>query len=477
MRFARLTAAVLAAVATIAATGTIAPRDVASASDPRPNILLIMTDDQSYDSLAYMANVQALAKDGTEFTDNRANFPLCCPSRTTTMTGQYVHNHGVWGNSGPSGGYPSFAPTAGNSLPVWLQDAGYKTMMIGKFLNLYNHRVGVPPGWDRWRVYDKAATDYTDPRLVHEDGEVYQHDGYSSDVYRDIALDLIDESAGGKPWFMWLAFNAPHFGSPIDPDDSDLVVSSSPAERDRNSFDNLKAPTFGTAVFNEADVRDKPRHIRSLPRMGPTMVRAVNEAHSQQLETLQAVDDAVGDVKAELARTGQLDNTVIMFTTDNGFYYGEHRIKAGKQSPYTAASHLPLIVAGPGFDAGVTNGEPRLNTDLAPTFVELAGAEAGRDMDGVSLTQSTGEWRPLLMEGRIPGGSAGVKYRIRQYTTILTPRWMYARYRYNDGALGVEMYKLSKDADMLSNVRGDPRYAAKKRQLRAQMEGMAGYKV
>jgi N-acetylglucosamine-6-sulfatase len=451
-------------------------------STDQPNILLVMTDDQSYSTLAQMANVQKLARRGTTFTDYHANFPLCCPSRTTTLTGQYVHNHEVWGNSGAtSGGYDAFAPGAGNSLPVWLQGAGYKTMMVGKFLNGYRDDDGVPPGWDRWRVSNIGNTyNYDGAKLVEEDGKLHTYDGYKTDIYRDMALRLIDESSAepsAEPWFMWLAFNAPHIGTPIDADDSELVTSSSPPRRDRNAYRGTKAPTYGTAIFNENDVSDKPRHVRLLPKMKPALISAVNESYSQQLETLQSVDDALGTIEDKLAETGQLDNTVIIFTTDNGYYYGEHRIKAGKQSPYTAASRLPLIVAGPGFARGAVRTEPRLNTDLAATLVSLAGAKAGRTQDGVTLTKQTSVWRPLLLEGRIPKGSAGVIYHIRQYSAVLTPRWFYARYRYTDGALGVELYDLRHDPNMLHNLRTRPKDDERKAELRATMEAMAGYRV
>ena len=156
-----LAVAILLALAAVVSAPVGTAGAPVAAPDPRPNILLVMTDDQSYESIASMPNVQALADRGTTFTDYHANFPLCCPSRVTTMTGQYVHNHGVWSNTGPSGGYPAFLPQAPNSLPVWLQTAGYTTMAVGKYLNGYDATFGVPPGWDRWRVWDKMPGDAT----------------------------------------------------------------------------------------------------------------------------------------------------------------------------------------------------------------------------------------------------------------------------------------------------------------------------
>jgi arylsulfatase A-like enzyme len=451
-----------------------------TAAATTPNVLLIMTDDQTYDTIRRMPELRALQARGTTFTDYHANFALCCPSRTTTITGQYVHNHGVWANGGPEGGYPAFAPSAGNSLPVWLQEAGYQTMMVGKYLNQYNGTTyGVPPGWDRWRVTNSDEQNrYFDPRLFQEDGQYHDYAGYTTDVYADIATSLIEESAATRqPWFMWLAPNAPHVGSPVDLDDSSLMISSSPAPRYRDKFEGVAAPTYGDPVFNELDVRDKPRHVATLPRMSAKLVRAVNETYSQQLETLQSVDDMLAQVQTELDATGQSDDTVIMFTTDNGVYFGEHRIKAGKKAPYTAASHMPLVVAGPGFAAGQVRTEPRLNTDLAPTILELTGAIPGRVQDGTSLMKVVSENRPLLMEGRIGGGSGGVHYQIRQFTALRLPRWFYARYRYTDDTLGVELYRLTSDPDMLQNLAGNNSLQGTRKRLRATMETMAGYAV
>jgi arylsulfatase A-like enzyme len=211
--------------------------------------------------------------------------------------------------------------------------------------------------------------------------------------------------------------------------------------------------------------------------MAPAMVAALNEAYSQQLEAMQSVDRSVAAIEDELEATGQLDNTVIVFTTDNGLFFGEHRIAAGKYAPYTAASHLPLVVAGPGFGTDVTDESPRLNTDLAPTLLDLAGAAAGRDMDGVSLRQSVAADRPLLLEGRMPFKSGGVAYRVSQFSAVRSTGWFYARYRYTDGTLDVELYDLASDPAMLINRHGAPGYRSREAALRSAMEGLAEYVV
>jgi arylsulfatase A-like enzyme len=445
----------------------------AEAVGVRPNVVLIMTDDQTYESIRYMQQVRRLVATGTKFTNYHANFALCCPSRTTTITGQYVHHHGVWTNKD---GYPALAPKVGNTLPVWLQQAGYRTMFVGKFINRYRHSVyGVPPGWDVWRSKG-LDNGYYDINITDENGEVQRHRGYSTDTIGRIAIDQVASSPPDRPFFLWLAFNAPHSTSEVDPDDhvGVGVSSASPSPEHRNEFEGVKAPRWGKAVFDERNVSDKPRHIRRLPPLTPAVRSAVHEAYSQQLEALQSVSEWVGRLRRTLQQTGQLDNTLLMFTTDNGYYYGEHRIRAGKEAPYSPASRLPLVISGPGFAAGVTDNDPRSNVDLAPTILEAAGAEAGLPQDGKTLTKDVADNRPILMEGRIPTDSGGVHYGISQFTAIRTRDWYYARYRYTDGVRDSELYALRRDPWMLKSLPGWPdRRAA----LRAKMEAMAGYRV
>ena len=449
----------------------------ADAVEVRPNIVLIMTDDQTYESLRYMRQVRRLAASGTTFTNYHANFALCCPSRATTLTGQYAHNHRVWTNEA---GYPALAPTARNTLPVWLHRAGYRTMFVGKYLNGYGYRrYGVPPGWDVWRAKNNSGEGgvrFHDIDLRHEDGKTYHHSGYATDTLGRVAVEQVVSSPPEQPFFLWLAFNAPHAGGGRDPDDhvGVPVPSTSPKREYRGDFEGVKAPAWGTRSFDERDISDKPRHIRRMPRMTPRIRSAVHEAYSQQLEALQSVDEWVGRLRQALAEQGQLDNTLIMFTTDNGYYYGEHRIRSGKQTPYTAASRMPLVVSGPGFAAGVKDSRPRSNVDLAPTIAAAAGAEAGRAMDGRPLTRDVPRGRPILMEGRIPGRSGSVRYDIRQFTAIRTPNWFFARYRYVGGGRDSELYDLRRDPKMLNSLPGK---VDRRASLRSQMVRLAGYRV
>ena len=448
----------------------------AEAVGPAPNIVLIMTDDQTYESLRHMANVAELAAAGTTFTNYHANFALCCPSRVTTITGQYVHNHGVWTNHG----YPALAPNAGNTLPVWLSQAGYRTMLVGKYINGYGHAVhGVPPGWDVWRPKihggGEGIADYYD--IFMGDGEeTEQHAGYATDTIGQIAIDEVTASPAEQPFFLWLTFNAPHFANLDDPEDpvGVPVKSTSPRTDHRDAFEGVRAPNRGTAAFNERDVSDKPRHIRRMPRMSAEIRSAVDEAYSQQLEALQAVDEWIGRLREALALTGRLDDTLIMFTTDNGYYFGEHRIPSGKRAPYPAASRMPLVVSGPGFAAGVEDHRPRSNVDLAPTILAAAGAQPGLPQDGRALTHDVSDARAILMEGRIPSVRAPVSYGIAQFTAIRTRNWFFARYRYLDGETDSELYDLRRDPTLLTSL---PGRSERRVRLRHRMESMAGYSV
>ena len=475
-----LAVAILLALAGVVSAPVGSAGAPVAAPDPRPNILLVMTDDQTFESIASMPFIRALADRGTKFTNYHASFPLCCPSRATTLTGQYAHHHGVWRNGGPEGGYTAFEPGAGNSLSVWLQVAGYKTMMVGKFLNGYDVGDGVPPGWDRWRVWNRSTdgnSRYHDVPLVYEDGTVHQTTGYSTLTYRKQATQLVDESADGQPWFMWLAFNAPHSSMDADPDDLPQRQSPSPAVQDRDAFEGTKAPAFGRALFNEADVSDKPRFLATLPKMSPAMVRAVNESYSQQLETLQSVDRAIGGIEARLAATGQLGNTVIAFTTDNGSSTESTGSPRGSGRPTQRRRNCRWSWqdqdSGPRWWIG-RRGSTQTWLRRSWTW---PGATPAVPMDGVSLRLLRAGEAAVVVRGPDAVLLRRVPYNVEQYSAIRRPHWFYARYGFTDGTVGVELYDLVADRDMLRNLHRNPAYNAREEALRRAMEAMAGYVV
>jgi arylsulfatase A-like enzyme len=450
-----------AAVVVPAATAVVSPGGAASAQAP-PNVLVIMTDDQTVESVRVMTNVKRLLRDrGATFANSFVTFALCCPSRATFLTGQYAHNHGVLGNVPPSGGYAKLDHT--NTLPVWLQDAGYYTAHLGKYLNGYG-RVDpseIPPGYDEWRGSVDPSTyrfyDYT----LNENGTLTTYETYQTDLYARKAARIIRQRApSAQPFFLWVAFLAPHSGGPREPDDPADQATPVPAPRHRNAFDSEPLPR--PPGFNERDVSDKPVGIRNRPLLGPRRIRQIREGYQQRLESLLAVDEAVAKLVAELRRAGELNDTLIIFTSDNGFFHGEHRVPSGKVLPYEPSIRVPLIVRGPGIPAGLRVSQRVANIDLAPTIVDAAGATPGRVMDGRSLLPVIAQpdvslARDLLVE-RGPGAGT--------FTALRAPAYLYVEH----GNGEEELYDLRRDPFQLESRHADPDYAAIKAGLALRLD-------
>lgn len=440
-------------------------------SSNMPNIVLITTDDQTLATMWVLDNVRVrIGGNGTTYTQYYGSFPLCCPMRATLMTGQYAHNHGVDQNGGgKGGGYREFR-TGGsgetNSLPVWLQDAGYRTGFLGKFMNGYagyakRASMTPPPGWDDWRA--SISGNYRRTALNVNGHREKLGGEYKTAQYGDIAVDRINQfAAGAEPYFFWVALNAPHTGGPREPGDPKRVGSANVQPKYRDTYAGRSIPT-GTG-FNEADISDKPRHIRAAAKMDKELRSDLREAYTQQLEALESVDDTVNRILNAVSKSGEGSNTVVMFTSDNGYFYGEHRIKAGKVLPYEPSAHLPLLVKGPGFAPGATSSNPRSDVDLAATIVDIAGATPGRTLDGTSLKTPVGDSRPILHEGKA-NNSAGVKHNIVWYSAIRTPDWLYSRYEYTDGGQSNELYRLTDDPNQLRSLHKDPAFENKRQQL------------
>ncbi|MGH3052179.1 MAG: sulfatase family protein, partial [Gaiellaceae bacterium] len=384
------------AALTLSAVLAIAGGGGAAAASPqqaaaKPNIVVLMADDQTVESLRVMANVNALlARQGTTFVNNFASFPLCCPSRTTFITGQYGHNHTIMGNAPPSGGYDKLAPAHANTLPAWLQQAGYHTVHVGKYLNGYGRArpTEVPAGWSEWYGSTDPSTYRFYNYTLNENGRLVTYGtgaaNYQADVYNRKAVDLVRRLAPGpKPFFLSVAFLAPHSGGPRDPDDPPNQGTPSPAPRHRNAFANQPLPT--PPSLNEADVSDKPAAIRNRRLIPPARLNAIRENYQQRLESLLAVDEAVRDILSALDATGVLGRTYVIFTADNGFFHGEHRIPDGKVLVYEPSVRVPLLLRGPGIPHGAQRTNLAANVDLATTILDAAGARAGRRLDGRSL--------------------------------------------------------------------------------------------
>ena len=403
---------IAASLLVVFSPGVLAQIDPCGVSEARqgtkPNIILILTDDQDLElkSLDFMPNVKALLADqGATFTHFFVPLSLCCPSRTGILRGQYPHNHMIWTNLPPDGGFQkAYADNLEHStLATALQEVGYKTFLFGKYLNGYPATASqtyIPPGWHGWNspVGGDPYGEYN--YQMNADGTVVSYGNQPSDYLTDVmsatAVDFIRrtaQQATPQPFFMHLTTFAPH-------------VPSTPAPRHEHLFPHAQAPR--TPSFNESDVSDKPAYVQSLPLLTDTDIQSIDEQYRLRLRSLQAVDDMVGALVNELQADGMLADTYIFFTSDNGYHMGQHRFLAGKYTPYETDIRVPLIVRGPGVPAAIQVDPFAGNVDLAPTIAELAGATLAEPPDGRSLVpllrgQNPPAWRQAFLIEQIPG--------------------------------------------------------------------------
>jgi N-acetylglucosamine-6-sulfatase len=459
------TAAAILTTAMAAVNGTPATPTQAASGPSRPNIVVIETDDQTVESMRVMTNVNSLiASQGATFENSFVNYALCCPSRATFLTGQYMHNHGVLGSAPPDGGFGRFQALHGNdNLAVWLQDAGYYTAMIGKYLNGYASKPPVPPGWSEWQAAAPASGSTEADTLnaysyTMDENGVSVHYGtspteFKQDVLTRKAVGLVNRRAPqAQPFFLWLTYTAPHTGGPNpNPNPpSDCGAAAKPAPRHAHVFDAEPLPR--PPNFNEADVSDKPPWVRALPSLTASQITDLRRKYRCALESLMSVDEGTRRVVDALQARGELDDTLLIFTSDNGFFYGEHRIPGGKQRPYEESIRVPLLMRGPGIPQGVIVSDPAINVDLAPTIVDAAGAKAGLTMDGQSLIAlaqrpGTGAGRDILIENRAFQDQP-------PFTAVRTDRYLYAEHATADK----ELYDLRRDPFELENRDGDRAY-------------------
>jgi N-acetylglucosamine-6-sulfatase len=436
-----------------------------AAAQAKPNIVFIMTDDQTASSTSVQRNVGLIQGQGTTFTQTIASYPLCCPSRATYLSGQYSHNHGVLHNAGPFGGYTRFDNS--NSLPLWLQAAGYRTMHVGRYLNGYGVQnpdiTEVPPGWNDWisGVGEHSSVFNFQRWQTNENGQIFIRPGpdlpdeHQTDFYGRRAAELIDSAAPSpQPFFLSLTFPAPHLGQPRDPDDPTLLGTPSPAPRHRDAFAGTPLPR--PPNFDEADVSRKPQIVADRPRLSPEMIAAIQENYQQELESLLTVDDAVGAVLNALSRSGELDDTLLIYTSDNGFFHGEHRLPSEKILPYEEAARIPLIMRGPGVPRGREIGQLVANIDWAPTIVDAADARPRRLMDGSSLLEVMEDprrerGREIVLENGVGANN------VPMFRALRNERYVWIEHKTTGE---YELYDLRKDPYQLRNLEDLDSYAA-----------------
>jgi len=419
-----------------------------------PNIVVILTDDQRWDTLWSMPTVQSeLVDKGITFSNGFVVNPICCPSRVSFLTGQYSHTSGVWSNRGPYGGFHSFHGDS-STLATWLQAAGYRTDFVGKYLNGYGVRdtTYVPPGWSHWVSFIDNGPRYYDYTLnVDRTAVTYgsKASDYSTDVLAGYANDFLKSVPTDRPLFLFFAPFGPH-------------TPQIPAPRDKGIFSAL-AP-WDPPSFNEADVSDKPDYIASRPRLGPTAQTDIQQVRIKQYETLQSEDDAVGQLLQTLADRGRLDNTIVLFASDNGFLWGEHRWR-NKEVPYEESIRVPFVVRWDRL-ASVprTDDSLVLNADAATTFAQAAGVDSP-GADGRSLF-------PLL-DGSATGSRTSFSIEMLHYTTfggtvvpsycgVHTATRVFIHYETGEE----EFYRLTSDPYELRNQIASPNAQAAIAQLR-----------
>jgi arylsulfatase A-like enzyme len=468
--------------------------------DTRPNFVVIQTDDQTVQDLAVMPAVKKLLQDkGTTFTQMMTPFAICCPSRAAMMSACYPHNNGVNANFPPDGGYGVWQRNNGKTfVGEWMESAGYHTVHIGKYINGYgyfnNPKAPAPSGWSEWHGSTDLSTyqlygyrlNQPDGSRVYGNFNVENPRYYGTDVYRGIAQNVIAEQAEkAGPFYMQIAFLAPHVETvplkkavakkigqsmvDVDAPEASTGIQSippRPARRHKNTLRNMKLEMDPS--FNEADVSDKQSFVRNLPLLTDDDIQGLVDDNRQRRQSLLAVDEAVNGIVKTLARTGQLDNTYIVFVGDNGYVLGQHRISKGKYFPYEPALNIPFIVRGPGVRAGVTFDQMVTLMDVTPTILDLAGAEpTGREPDGLSLKAALKSGTPivdrtLLLSSGPQQSPAGAPLPL--FDGVRNERYSY--WKYEDGF--EELYDRSVDPYQLQSVADDPRYAQVKAALAAE---------
>ena len=379
----------------------------------RPNFVFVLTDDLDERAMEDLPGItDVIGANGSTFENAYVTFPLCCPSRATILRGQYAHNHSILHNVPPDGGEQKFRDLGRDrsTVATWLKGAGYRTSYIGKYLNGYGGgELYIPPGWDEWFVLNGRPSGSS----VNDNGRTITITGTSTDVFANEASDFIRRSsANPEPFFAVVGTAAPHDPPPV-------------ANRHQSSF--LDTPLPKPQNFDEADVSDKPRWVQQYPRLTQAQIDELTSLYRERLRSMLAVEDLLRQIVATLQETGELSNTYIFFTSDNGYDFGNHRLyPAGKLRPYEEDIGVPLMVRGPGVPAGVVRQELVINNDFAPTIADLADASTPAFVDGSSfaplLTNSPpSSWRTAFLEEEtISHAHRGVhtqRYMFTEYDT------------------------------------------------------------
>ena len=412
-----------------------APETTASAREGSPNVVLVLADDLDRALFEGSTLGPAWEPEGVSFANALATTSLCCPSRASILRGQYAHNTGLVNNMNeePGGGARYFKESGleETTLATILRENGYETWFGGKYLNGHGEAGGreghVPPGWDNWRAY-------LDKDVVNENGAVRNIEEHYTDWLSDEATDFLENRPDpSKPFFMQVSARDTHrpFNVP---------------GRHRGAYPDAEAPR--PPSFDELDVSDKPSWVREKGPLGEDEISEYDRRHADRLRSTLALEDLGGGLISTLSRTGELDETYVIFTSDNGYHMGIHRIRSAKWTPYTEAHEVPFVIRGPDVAKGESFDHLAANTDIAPTTLDLARIPAPGWMDGRSLVpfldgNPPDTWRDaLLIEG-----ARGTYHHRPAYAGVRRENSVYVEHANGER----EYYDLEKDPHQLHN--------------------------
>ncbi|KAJ3326000.1 Extracellular sulfatase Sulf-1 [Boothiomyces sp. JEL0866] len=361
----------------------------AASIDKKPNIVFFLVDDQDdwTGMEKYMPNFQKLfVKNGTRFDNHFINTPLCCPSRMSILSGKTTHNHNLTDTMPPYGGYTQMRALNLDDeyIPTWMQQQGYNTYFTGKLFVEYTLNYGsknVPVGWND---FDAAVYPFTfdyDTPVFSKNGakpQVYPN-MYHTDVVANKTLAQIkDALSRNEPFFSYVAPIGCHTGVDIQvplpaPPAVPMAVYTPPvpAKRHADLYPDLKLPI--SPNFNETDRTDKPVWIQQLPPLTTANKTFLDHMYRSRVLSLLAIDDMIGEVYETIKAANQLDNTIFVYTADNGYHLGNHGMLQGKETCYEEDIKVPFYASGPGIKKGHTSKAKTSHTDIAPTFAHLAG--------------------------------------------------------------------------------------------------------
>jgi N-acetylglucosamine-6-sulfatase len=430
----------------------------------RPNIIFILTDDYATNLVDFMPNLKAMQREGVTFNNYFVSNSLCCPSRATIFTGMLPHNTGVETNSPPNGGYEAYRDhnNAEKSFSVALQNAGYKTAMMGKFLNGYLPVKHAPlPGWTDWFVAGGGYRNYDYDMNVN--GRIVHYGRTEKDYLTDVVsarTDSLIRAWKNQPFFIEIATFTPH-------------APFTPAPRHKNLFNDVKTPR--TPAFNKKADSTSPNWLRQLEQLNEKQIDRLDNIFRDRVRCVMSIDDMLGNIRKVLQETGESDNTYIFFSSDNGYHLGDYSLFQGKQTPFDIDIRVPLIAYGPNVAKGSLQQRIVSNIDLAPTFTALAGAELKGDPDGRDIQQLLRQnqtekidWRNFaIIEHRRgsdrndPDRQEKKDGKLPSYTALRFHNLLYVEYETGE----IACYDSQKDPYQLKNIAANGLSSALKKKL------------